>query len=121
VLGVLGVLGGEQQLSCLFHEWPSWQVGGGLLGGGGAVGRQQEFSVRQDKVSPGEARSARERTLGPEPVVRRGAAFPGTIQGMKGQGGHSVGKRLTYGGLGGLVGGLVGAQQPFWSYQNSLG
>jgi hypothetical protein len=92
VLGWLGGLGGEQQLSCLFHEWPSWQVGGGLLGGGGVVGRQQEFSVRQDEVSPGEVRSARERTVGPVPVVSRGAAFPGTIQGMKGQDGHSVGK-----------------------------
>ena len=91
-----------------------------MFGGGGEVGRQQEFSVKQGKISPGEVTSALERTLGPVPVVRLGAAFPGTIQGVKSQDGHSVGKRLTYGGLGGLGGGLLGAQQPFWSYQNSL-
>jgi hypothetical protein len=76
--------------------------------------------TRQGKSSL--VRSSRERTLGPIPVLRPSgrAAFPGTIQGMKGQNGHSIGRGLTYGGLGGLRGALLGAQQPFWSYQNSL-
>ena len=86
-----------------------------------AGGNRTCLSDKQGKVKPGEVRSARELTRGPVPVVRLGAAFTGAIQGTKGQNGHSIRKGLTYGGLGGLIGGLLGAQQPFWSYQNSVG
>jgi len=47
--GVEGILMSEQQLSASFHTWPLWQVGAGWLGGGGAVGRQQDLSVGKGK------------------------------------------------------------------------
>jgi hypothetical protein len=111
-------LGAEQQLSLSFHEWPFWQLGARLNGGGGAVGTQQDCSVRKGKVSPGRVWSAKEGTLRPIPVRRR-AAFSRTIRGIKDQRG-TVSRPSTYGGLGGLLGGLFETQQLFFSYQNSL-
>ena len=73
-----------------------------------------------DKVSHGVVRTARERTVRPI-IIGLGAAFPRTIRWMKDQHGHTDCKRSTYGGLDGLLGGVLGTQQLLLSYQNLSG
>lgn len=71
---------------------PADRLGEDCSGAGGWSGGNR-ISL-SDEVSPGEVRYARERTVGPIPVVRLGAAFPGAIQGTRDQDGRSIGKGL---------------------------